>query len=361
MALARCGQILYPNPNRLLAYAALSTSTNYQINGSGQKQSWVFSVPASGTITKVGVRISTCASAVTCRIGLYTVDTSGNPTTTLYGGSNYGTFTPSANTYSDVTLGTAATATQGDIVALVVEFDSTAGDMYITAANGSYYVNTFGYTDKYNGSTWSKQNSGQLPACHVYYSDGGGTYHDIGAVPFSAAVASAGFNSGTAGADEYALKVAVPFKCRVAGVWHNFAYGTDADYEIVLYSGTTALKTLAVDASLSSSTTGHAARMFFFASGQEINAGDTVRVAIKPTTVNNVTYRNYTMFAAGSEQSLGVPQGTCQSTRVDAGAWSDATTTIPVIGLIIDQLDDGASAGGGGGGPLVGASALISV
>jgi hypothetical protein len=353
MALATAGRILYPDPTLQFALRAISSSSDFQINGTGHRYGWVFQVPQSGTITKAGIRIHTCASAVTSRLGLYTVDSSGNPTSTLYGSGNYGTFTPSANTYSEVTLGTAATATAGDFVALVVEFDSTAGDMFVSGANGTYTLHAIGYSAKNSGS-WAKSTTGAPIMAHVYYSDSGGIWPYIGCGPFTGVAATATFNLNTSldtsghNADEHALKITVPFKCRVAGIWHNFAAASGADHEAILYSGTTAQQTLALDGDFAASTSINGVRSCLFATGQSVDAGATVRAAIRATTATNLTYRRMPLFAAGSEQSLGIPQGTCLSYRSDAGsnAWNDSTTNLPMIGLIIDQLDDGAGGSG---------------
>src|SRR4051812_42558507 len=108
MALATLGKIHWPDPNRPGGFASLSSSANFQINNTGYRAAWIFPVPRTGTITKVGIRIHTCASVQLSRLGLYTLDGSGQPTSTGYGGSAYGTFTPAATTYFEVTLGTPA-------------------------------------------------------------------------------------------------------------------------------------------------------------------------------------------------------------------------------------------------------------
>src|SRR4051812_19386406 len=118
MALATLGKIFWPDFNRLGGFASLSSSANFQINGTGYRAAWIFPVPRTGTITKVGVRIHTCASVQTSRLGLYTLDGSGQPTTTGYGSSVYGTFTPAATTYFEVILAPPATATLGNFAAL---------------------------------------------------------------------------------------------------------------------------------------------------------------------------------------------------------------------------------------------------
>lgn len=344
MSLVDCGPILLGDPNRNQAFFAVSPNAGYQINGSGHRYAWVFPVPRSGTITKAGIRISTCASAVTSRLGLYTVDTNGDPTSTSYGSSAYGTFTPAADTYSEVTLGTAATATCGNIAALVVEFDSTAGDMFVSAGNQTWLEGILPYPSKYNGSSWTKQTSGTMLLGHLYYSDSGGLWPDVGLAPFADTQTVGTFNNAST-PDERGIRITLPFKCRIAGIWHGFSYGTSADFDAVLYSDTTELKAVSVDAAHCSTTGTSYTRKHWFGSGHTVSAGDTVIAAIRPTTTNNVSYRQYTTFGAGSEQSLGLPQGSCLATRTDAGSWSYTTTIVPTMGLIIDQLDDGASAG----------------
>lgn len=344
MAMVSCGSILWPDPSRFLAFTSISTAANYQINGSGHRAGLVFQIPKTGTITKAGLRIHTCASAVTSRIGLYTVDGSGNPTTTLYGGSNYATFTPAANTYSSVTLGTSASATGGDLAALMVDFDSTAGDMFISLASGTANPVGFPYQVRFNGSTWAKSSANQWMMCHIAYS--GDEYEDIGAAPFTGLVASATYQLNTAGADEYALRLTPGFKARVAGLWTSFHANAGGSMDAVLYEGTTAVATQTFDQDMQNPG-GGAIRILRCATPYTITAGTTIRAAIKPTTTTVITYRNYTTHLANQGGCLGLPSDACQSTRVDSGSWSDSTTTIPGIGLVLDRLDDGAGGAGG--------------
>ena len=128
MALVSAGRLWLGDPNLFVAAQAADTNSAWQISSTGARFGFVFQVPKTGSISKVGVRIGTAQTPIVSRLGLYTVDTAGNPTTTAYGGSAYNTFTPTANTFSEVTLKTPATATAGDLAAVVCEFNSTAGN-----------------------------------------------------------------------------------------------------------------------------------------------------------------------------------------------------------------------------------------
>jgi hypothetical protein len=343
MALVSVGPVLWPDPTPYLQCTMVSSAATFRLLAADNRMGWVFVVPRSGTATRAGIRVGSAADPQDLRIGLYTTDSSGNFTTTPYGGSGYGVITSvAANTCFEATLGAPATLTQGDLAALVLELDSSAGDVYWSFTGGTANPSGLGYSAHYTG-TWSKQSNGLCPFAHLYLSDEGGTYAAIGAMPFAGAQETGAYSVNTAGADEYALRVTVPFACRVAGIWHTFGTTAGAAYAAVLYSGTTALRSAAVPGGHAGATNG--VRSVYFSSGCAVAAGDTVRAAIRPTTGTSLTYRRYTLSAAGSEQSLGVPQGTCESSRVDQGAWADTGTRLPSIGLILDRLDDGAGGG----------------
>jgi hypothetical protein len=344
MSLVDVGPILYPNPNRLLAISSFSTNVAYQINASGSRIAWVTRLKRSGTITHVGLRINACATPVVSRLGLYAVDGNQYPTSTGYGGSSYGTFTPAANTYSEVALGTSATATMGDVVGIVVEFDSTAGDFFLSPAGGATYGTAGAFFAKHNGTSWSRGSFSAYPCLHVRYSDG--FIADVEAVPATGITGEVTtFNTGST-PDEYANRFTLPFACRIAGIWHNMRTpNASGDYECILYSGTTALRTAAVDAEYTGGTTG--GREIPFASGYVAAAGETVRAAVRAATATNLTYRRTSLFAADYATAIGLRAGDCESSRSDLGSWSDTGANLGHIGLIIDQLDDGAGGGGG--------------
>jgi hypothetical protein len=343
MALASVGLLNYPAATRFLAGTGVSNNTSYQINGTGQRLAWILAIPRTGTITRVGWRVHTCATAQLSRLGLYTVTSGIFPTTTGYGGSVYGTYTPAATTYFEVTLGTSATATLGDVAAIVTEFDSTAGDMYGSSASGGGEAPSGAGWAKYNGTTWSRTVGGGFAFAHLYYSDG--VVVDAETCPFTGTqTEDSGFNLNST-PDEYAIKLTMPFACRIVGIWSNYRTpNAAADYEIRIYSGTTALTTTAIDAEYAGGTTG--VRRLLFASPVTVAAGATIRAAIRPTTSTTAIFRYHTLSAAGYGTGVGLQSGDCLSTRTDLGSWSDTTTQIPHMGVVIDQLDDGVGGGG---------------
>jgi hypothetical protein len=351
MALVRCGKLLWPDPRRVMPVTSLSGNARNQINGSGHRYAHQFMVPESGTCTQVGILINSAASAQTLRAGLYTVDANGQPTTTLYGGSNYGTFTPAASTYSTITLGTQATMTRGDVVALQFSWDSTVGDVILGFAerDAGVYEGGLPSTEKFNGSAWTPSSAGGGLLAHLYYSTAGVGVVDIGTLPYTGITQSVSYTVDST-PDEYALKLTVPFACRVAGIWSaDVPFNTNRDGRYRLYSGTTSLASVTLDGDTINGSSGIEQRGIYayFATPYELAANTTVRAAVANQSTGNWGHYFLNLYGSGGGGAIGLPSDACQSIRTDAGSWTDEATKLPAIGLIIDQLSDGAGEGGG--------------
>jgi hypothetical protein len=327
-----------PNPAISNVVSASSTLT---IDAAGEKAATIFRVPHTGNISHVGFRVASVTSAQTLRCSLQTVSGTGDPTGTDYGGSAPGTQTPAANTAYSVALATPAAATLNDVVAIVVEFDSTPGNLAISAVGGGL-SRKFPYGSLFTAS-WAPSTA--LTAMWVAYDDG--SVYPMGTYPYSS-YGGVSYNSGSS-PDEYALRFQLPFPARVAGYW--FGGGGNAagsDFDVVLYdSSSVAIASDSWDGDLRSSNTAinHEGR---FTSPVTINANEVYRLALKPTTANNITISRVIVLSAAV---FGAHDGGTEfylSTRTDAGAWTDSTTIRPIFGLILDQFDDGESGGGGG-------------
>lgn len=322
---------------------ALGTASNI-LDVIGEKLACVFKVPKTGSIVAVGCRTGTVSgSGLSVSAGLETLS-SGDPSGTAYGGSVAGSFTPTTNAFFEITLGTAASATIGDDIAVV--FNLTAGttpSVNIPATNDASSGSTtvFPYIDTYNGTVWTKSSTTILISW-IKYSDG--TYEYTGMSPFIQSTSA--FNNGST-PDEYALYMNLTAPCRTVGFWlyANFPAATD----IVLYdSGSTALRTNTLNVSNLSGATGY--HVYPWSGGKQTLAAGVHRLSVKPTTTTNITiYKAQVYSAAISDAWLG-GQNFKQSSRTDGGSWTEDGTLRLMGGLIIDQLDDGA---GGGGGMMV--------
>lgn len=328
------GNIVFPSP-KLITF---SSFTGHVIDASGEKVAMVFSVPKTGNIRYVGFRVQNVTSSQTLRAGIQTVS-SGDPTGSAYGSMVAGTqASPAASTFYTVTLGTDAAATIGDVVAAVIEFDSTAGNLSISSQGiGGGNLRGFPYVDHYT-TAWSKQ-QGSTPILTIGYDDG--TYYEMGCIP-CADFATTAFGSGST-PDEYAIRINVPVPVTAVGWW--IAADIDAAADIVLYEGTTAQRTTSLD-SANRAGSGMAYIEGVFSSPFSMAANTTYYLALKPTTASTVGIQQMTVPTANAMSQLGLGTNCYQATRTDAGSWSTNTAIRPWMGLVVSGFDDGAGSGG---------------
>ena len=218
----------------------------------------------------------------------------------------------------------------GEAVCVVVEFDGSGrlgSDSFGlgSTSRGSGNPATFAETALFTAS-WAS--ASRLPIVIFEYSDA--TYGTLdGASVFSAANTSVAYNSGSA-TDEYALKFTVPMNGYIDGVFLNISIAAGADFDVVLYSGTTSLASKSIDANWWSVVVNGLGGLIAFPK-TTVSTGTTYYLSVKPTTANNVTLGGYTVASAAYLAAM--PQGTgyIRSGRVDAGSWSETSTVLPSI------------------------------
>jgi hypothetical protein len=337
MALQSIGKILYPDANRLMGAGTLSTLAALTISAPGQRIGCVLSIGRSGTIDKIGVYLKAVATSAVCRMGLYTVDSSGRPTSTPYGGSTHATFTPTAAGFYEVTLPIGANASAGDIVALVVEFDAAAGSVTLGMSTGAYSPG-FPTIVQYNGTQWV--NLAGVALASVRFNDG--TYADVFTVGVAPPMSTYSL-SASSSPSEYGLSFNIPFTCRVVGLWASLKEGGPGRaYTMSLYNGTTTMGSIAVDGDYSG-TFVQGLRVWWLGNPVPVPAGTSLVAAVAANT-NTITLISVPLGAAGMADACGYPGGAGQVSRTGSGAWSAVDpTNIPFVGLVIDQLSDGGS------------------
>lgn len=324
------------------------SNTDITVNASGEKAAWIVLAPKTGNIRKVHLRCATIITPVDSDIRIETVDlTTGFPSGSLLAANNNATI-PSASfsTGAWVTspaLTADAAVTKGDLIAVVLAPTGSPNMLihgFLSDANHGY---TVPYGSEF-GAAWAKS-SIFIPSIALEYSDGSFAYMP-GVLPYSA-VNTHTYNSGST-PDEYALRFTVPAAVRVSGAWA--AVDSDGDYEAVLYEGTTARRTLAMDKEVKRNANGDYA-LFTFSSAYELAASTVYYLAIKPTSGTNLSVYSFDVNSAAILDQLPGGQAFHYATRTDAGAWSATTTRRLLAGLILDGIDLAAAAGGG---PLIG-------
>jgi hypothetical protein len=338
MALVSCSGVAIPSP----LWSNATGTTGFVIDAANKQAAIIVPVPRTGTITAVAFRTITVTfgGGSALSVGLETVSTAdGNPTGTAYGGSAAGSQSGVvANTWYEVTLATPANANAGDLVAIVIKFSAfTAGDSVLIgrgATSSSQPTPVIPYHDLYNGTSWTK--STNSPYTTLKYQDGD-AYSPI---PYCMpnAPATAAFNSGSAN-DQRALKFQLPMSARVVGWWAPLATVAGGDFEVdLLDSSSTVLATHSYDGDQVGATGAYASG--FFNAPVTLQANTWYRLVFKATTATNLTiYECAPGAGAGAMLALPLGSNAYRSIRSGTGAWTDATGSRPVCGVLIDQID----------------------
>lgn len=346
MALQAVSGVIYPNtPGITFAF------TSFLLDAAGEKLAFIFYAPKTGTLRSAGFRLGTVTTGQTLKASFQDVSlTNGDPDGTVDQFRTVTVADTDDNTWKQTGIissdgtdgGTKRTVTQGDLLALVIEFDSTVGNLNISGATASsasdspFLIGV--YCDHFTAA-WLKS-SAALPLLALEYDDLSFPFLP-GVWPISASATQVYGNGSTP--DEAALRLQL-FPAKVIGGWANCTIAGNADF--VLYDASSnVLASGSLDSDVRLAANGQ--HICIFTSEATLAANTTYRLSLKPTTATSVTLRYFDVNAAAI---LGQVQGGQQmyySTRTDAGAWTDTTTRRPMMGLLISALDDGAAAGGG--------------
>lgn len=344
----------YPSPPQS-GYAgddpSLTWSSSFtRFDASGEGGGFVFQCPKSGNIDRIAVYVAYEISAGNLDFRLEDVDAaSGEPSGTL-ADTNSNLSVSASVGWQEATLTGAATVTRGQLVWAGVKWVS--GDIaigFIAALHPPMGIMGIPYfTSNVSGSWAANSLDNRTFIIAVRYDDG--TYAAIpNALPISA-MADTDFNSADT-PDEIGNIITMPFEARVCGAWVNSQVAA-ADYTIKLYdtNGSTVMESLAVDKDIGpSSTSAHHALMFHTFSNSEVLTKDSAyRITVVPGA-SDFGMPVMTVDSAALFDTMSGGQNCHYTSQTDSGGFSQTTTKRALIGLLLDQLDDGAGGGGGTG------------
>jgi hypothetical protein len=294
-------------------------------------------------ISHVGFRSGAVAGSPTVDCRIETVDASGNPSGTLWPSSGNGvTPTVAANTWILQALGATANIAAGQVFALMVKLN--AGTSLVVQRLGNLRQSVMNLP--YEVTNVSGSAVKQRPVGYKMLIAGSNavTYYNI----LNAAALTTLTNNTIASGNARGLRFQVPFKCRCVGIRHYQGTGV-GDYNAVMYdnSGT--------PVELSSSSTAYPGvdsvanaggnHYSFFDNPVTLNPGTWYRAVLEATTATAVNTYTATLPSAlyRSSWAGGVNQ---HYTFRTSGTWDDThTAEIPLMDILIDQLDDGAGGG----------------
>lgn len=307
--------------------------------GNNLKVGWVFSVPHSGSIDKVGFKTNTVTVGDTLDVRLETVDTNGFPSGTLWGTDTRNNQVVAAtddNKFFEVTLISPAVVSSGntgDYMALVIALPAVpVGNMQIARASSGpatvpYCVGFF--------TAWAKVNATTCIIGSIHYSDGVGSYANMSGYAPIDGITLEDYSSST-NPNERGNKITVPFGCRVIGFWLDSQISGAGDSQLKLYDAAdNQLAEQTIDGNVGLSLSGW--RFIYLTQKVELKAGDVVRATRLALDANNTRMQGITCPAG----MIGaVPGGAYVTwTERNGGAWTDTANKQGFIGLLIDAVD----------------------
>lgn len=240
------------------------------------------------------------------------------------------------------------TVNHGDLLAVVFEFTTRNGSDTVTLSGLQCIPETGPQHQSAvvsrSGGTWSVEST--LPNVLLEFSDG--TFGRLGDSFHTSGLSALSFDSGTGTADEYGLEFQLPFDFEVDGFYALVSTQTGSNFEMLLYSGTTALATVTVDANATLHATNQNWIFRSFAK-QTLSANTTYRIAVRPTTTNNIVLQCFNVSANGHFGAHAFGTVGVLAARLNQGSWNAANTTRrPFMGIRLTGVDvtPGGSSGG---------------
>jgi hypothetical protein len=336
------GSVLFPSyPS---AFSTTPSFASALLDATGEKAGAVFQAPKTGNIRRVGLRFGTVTTATDTDIRIETVNSSGQPSGTLWNSPTNTTLAtiPAASIVSNTwvfspNLTADAAVTQGDFLAVMVAPTGTPNLNMSYSATGFQNIP---YVAAFLNGAWTLVDD--TPVFAIEYSDG--SYGTIpGMYPWTV-LASVSFNSGST-PDERGLYFRLPVPTRCRGVVVIGDLDSDATVRLYDADGSAVLQSASHVAARRGST---AAGWHYFLWGgtQPLLANTFYRATLLPGA-GNIAQLEFEVNAAAQLGQIAGGADMHLTTRTDAGAWTQTTNRRPFMMLLLDAFDDGVGGGGG--------------
>jgi hypothetical protein len=318
------------------------------LSSAGHYQSYIFCAKEDMTVSHVEFRAGTATGSPTIEVRIETVDATGLPSGTLWATNTNGTTgTITSNTNVLQALTASASITKGQIFCVMMKYASGTSQVigaissFTTPVQSSlpYIVTNTGTPTKSAITTGTSPNLALGSSSTTFY-------HLPGAFPLSS-VTGGGFNNTNSA--KKGLRFTPPMNCRAIGVrWYN--QNAAGDYNAIIFNdaGTELSSSSTAFDGDHNAASGSACLSAYFDNTVTLTAGTTYRVAIEPSSATNASV--YALVLPSANYRGATAAGTtAHYTTFATATWTDtATDTIPLMDIIIDQVDDGTGSGGGG-------------
>lgn len=332
----------------------IGIGTAATLDAAGEYAAYVFCAREDMVVSHVGFRAGIVAGAPTADVRIETLDATGLPSGTLWATDTNGTTGAlSSNTYNLQALTASATIAKGQTFCVKIAYASGTS---LVVQQLSSFMAPFHSSQPYtvnNTGTPTKGSFNGLAALIALGSNSTTFYQIPYSIPATAAGAGAFNNTSSA---KRGLRFTPPMDCRAIGMrWHNS--NATGDFNAVLYNdaGTELSSSSTAFDGDYSAVTANGTWTVYFDNTVTLDAGTAYRIAIEPTSATNVNVSTITLPST-DYRTAGPAKLTAHYTTFATATWDDGATNqavLPLMDVIIDQVDDGTGSGAGGGGQRV--------
>lgn len=319
------------------------------LTSAGHYVAYVMAAQQDMVVSHVGIRFSNNAGSPTSTITIETVDaTTGLPTGTLWStNTTVTTGTITANTYVLSALTASATITKGQVFCVKVALASGTNQSISCLSGQSTFA-------RFNNLPYVVNNTG-TPTVGVWQNfiatlslgSSATTLYQLEACMPVTSAADNNFNNTSSA--KRGLLFTPPMKCRAIGARWISLTGA-GNFNLVLCDNSGAelsSSSTAYDGDYSAKSNNGAYIHGYFDNTVTLTAGTPYRLLLEPSSATNINLSTITLASANYRG--GTAAGTAAQYTAFTGSYDDSqTTVIPVMDLLIDQIDDGTGSGGGG-------------
>jgi hypothetical protein len=333
--------------NHPFSAAISATNSIATMDAAGEYVGAVFVAREAMAISHIGFRPGSVVASGAADVRIETVDgTTGLPTGTLWAANtNATTGALTSNTWKLQALTATASISIGQAFAVLIQYSS--GTSFIV--NG--VVGPCAHADLpyrvVNTGAAGKNISSTMPNMAV--GSNATTFYPLRSTFPVASIGGGTFNNTNSA--ERALRFQVPFACRVVGL---ALYSADAagDFNIIMRDD--------AGSELSSSSTAYDGNIIgnntsfssehYFDNPVTLAANTWYRACVQPSSATNVNFHTLTLPSSDYRSALRGGANQHYATYTSGGGWVDTETQqVPVVDILIDQIDDGTGSGSGGG------------
>src|SRR5574341_100826 len=317
------------------------------LDAAGEKATFYWQAEKSGSLYTVDFYLSGVTTPQPLKVSFQDLNANGEPDGAIdqYRAvtvTTYGRYTTGLVTSDGTDGGTKRTVVVGQIVAIVFEWNASAGNLQIGTALGAGFETAVpGIVAFYNGSAWDKNGyKAHMPVVAVKYADGAYGYAETTLPWVTVPYGATSFSQSTS-PDEVGNRNIFPYDVKIGGIVAQLSAGVaNADVDLVLYDqNSVALATVQAKAFVPAATQGFRVHGRFSAA-IEVLKNTICRVAAKGAGSGSAGL-GYRQTPIETMTGGAVPQGATMyyTSRTDSGAWTDSPGSRAQIWPLIEAID----------------------